>query len=370
VTDKTRAEIGYKIQRAPLTPAGGVGTWADISTALANKTETTDATAGSAKFFYRVVAWNTAGQGVSNAVLTADPPGVPTAVVPSAGNARVGLSWTAPVSDGGAPVTGYAIQRSTDSGSTWATMTVNSGSSATTGIATGLSNGTSYVFRVAAVNAAGTGAWSAASASVIPDVLPLAPTIGTPTAGAAQATVRWTAPSANGGSGPSGYVIQYSTNNGVTWATSVADTGSTAVTAVVTGLTNNTAYVFRVAAINTKGAGAWSAASVAVTPKAAVTVPGIPLAPTLIAGGTGTRSIAVTWSAPANGGSVITGYAIQWTTNSGNTYTTVTSNTGSTAVTRNVTGLTAGATYRFRVAAINALGTGTYSPLSTGVAAR
>ena len=57
------------------------------------------------------------------------------------------------------------------------------------GTATGLTNGTSYVFRVAAVNAAGTGAWSADSAPVIPDVLPAAPTIGTPTAGAAQVTV-------------------------------------------------------------------------------------------------------------------------------------------------------------------------------------
>jgi FtsP/CotA-like multicopper oxidase with cupredoxin domain len=370
VTNKTKAEIGYKIQRAPLTPAGGVGTWADLSTALANQTATTDAAAGSAKFFYRVVAWNTAGQGISNTVLTADPPGAPTTVVPTAGNARVGLSWSAPVANGGAPVTGYAIQRSTDSGSTWTTMTVNSGSPATTGIATGLSNGTSYVFRVAAVNAAGTGAWSAASAPVIPDALPLAPTIGTPTGGVAQATVKWTAPSANGGSGLTGYVIQYSTNNGVTWATSIANTGSTAVTAVITGLTNNQAYVFRVAAINSMGTGAWSATSAVVTPMAAATTPSTPVAPTLIAGGTGTKSIAVTWVAPASGGSVITGYAIQWTTNNGSTYTTVTANTGSAAVTRNVTGLTKGTTYRFRVAAINAVGTGTYSPLSSGVAAR
>jgi hypothetical protein len=78
----------------------------------------------------------------------------------------------------------------------------------------------------------------------------------------------------------------------------------------------------------------------------------------------------VSWTAPANGGSPITGYAIQYTTNGGATYTTVTANTGSTAVSHAVTALTAGTSYRFRVAAINAIGTSTYSPLSAAVSAR
>ena len=76
------------------------------------------------------------------------------------------------------------------------------------------------------------------------------------------------------------------------------------------------------------------------------------------------------WVAPANGGSAITGYALQYTTNGGTSYVTVTANSGTTAVTRTVTGLTAGTSYRFRVAAINAVGTSTYSSLSTAVAAR
>jgi hypothetical protein len=234
---------------------------------------------------------------------------------------------------------------------------------------TGLTNGTSYVFRVAGVNAAGTGAWSVVSPAVSPNVLPAAPTIGVATPGNSQVTVNWTAPTANGGTAPIGYQIQQSVNGGTAWTTVVADTGTSAVSAVVTGLTNNAAYVFRVAAINAMGMGPNSAGSVSVTPRAVITAPTVPVAPTLTAGAAGSRAITVRWVAPANGGSVITGYALQYTTN-GASYITVSANTGSAAVTRTVTLLTAGTSYRFRVAAINAVGTSTYSSLSTAVAAR
>jgi FtsP/CotA-like multicopper oxidase with cupredoxin domain len=368
--NKAQAEIGYTIQRAPITAAGGVGTWADLSTALANQTSTSDSTAGAVKWFYRVIVYNAAGQSISNAKTSADLPTAPTGVTGASGNARIALSWTTPSSNGGAPITGYAIQRSLDSGTTWTTISANTASNATTGIATGLTNGTSYVFRVAAINAAGTGPWSVQSAAAVPDVLPAAPTGVTGTAGAAQVTLYWTAPAANGGSAITAYTIQQSTNNGTSWTTAVASTGSTAVTKVVTALTNGTAYLFRVAAINAGGTGAYSTASAALTPKAATTAPSAPAAPTGTAGAVGSKSITVTWVAPANGGSAITGYLLQWTSNGGTTYTTVAGTNPGTAVTKTVTGLTAATAYRFHVAAINAIGTSAYSVLSTAVTAR
>ena len=94
-------------------------------------------------------------------------PNAPTSLSGTAGNGQVSLSWTAPASNGGAAITDYAVQYSSNSGSTWATFS-DGASTATSATVTGLTNGTAYTFRVAAVNSVGTGAYSSASASVTP----------------------------------------------------------------------------------------------------------------------------------------------------------------------------------------------------------
>jgi len=95
--------------------------------------------------------------------------------------------------------------------------------------------------------------------------LPPAPTALTATAGAASASLSWTAPSVSQQTPISDYRVQVSSDNGTTWTT-FADGTSTATSASVTGLTNGTAYVFRVAAINAIGQGAYTSASGSVTP--------------------------------------------------------------------------------------------------------
>ena len=97
--------------------------------------------------------------------------------------------------------------------------------------------------------------------------LPPAPTGVTATAGNAQATVSWTAPSVLSQTPVTDYVVQYSSNSGSTWTT-FSDGTSTSTSATVTGLTNGTAYTFRVAGTNGVGTGAYSTASSAVTPAA------------------------------------------------------------------------------------------------------
>ena len=86
-------------------------------------------------------------------------------------------------------------------------------------------------------------------------------------AGNEQVSLTWSAPSL--GSPPTDYQIQYSSNSGTTWTT-FADGTSTATSAVVTGLTNDTGYIFRVRAVNALGEGPYGAASGTVTPSAIV----------------------------------------------------------------------------------------------------
>jgi hypothetical protein len=93
---------------------------------------------------------------------------------------------------------------------------------------------------------------------------PAAPTGVTAVAANAQAVVSWTAP-AIVVPPVTDYSVQFSTNGGSTWTTA-SDAVSTATSATITGLTNGTAHVFRVAGVNGIGTGAYSTASSAVTP--------------------------------------------------------------------------------------------------------
>lgn len=145
------------------------------------------------------------------------------------------------------------------------------------------------------------GFWKSGSATVVPDQAsssalnattpgtktvpnitmrrggPNAPAAVSATAGNAQATVSWTTPTDLNGA----VVYQYSVTaySGATAVKTVTTTGAKSVT--VTGLTNGTAYTFKVQAVTGYGASGLSAASAAVTPKA----PPVPGGATRLSGG-------------------------------------------------------------------------------------
>ena len=294
---------------------------------------------------------------------TVTAPGAPTAVSGSAASATsVSLSWTAPSSNGGASITDYTIQYSSNSGSTWSTWT-HTASTSTSQTVTGLSQGTSYIFRVAAVNSVGTGSYSSNSSSVTTWDVPGAPTAvsGSSTVNN-QVALSWTAPASNGGTSITDYVIQYSSNSGSTWTT-FADGTSTSTSATVTGLTSNTSYIFKVAAVNSVGTGSYSSnsASVLVRP----TTPGVPTG--LAASSTVNNQATLSWTAPAdNGGVAITDYIVQYSINN-SSFTTFSDGT-STSTSATITGLTGNTIYYFKVSAVNSIGSGSLtSSVSTTI---
>ena len=192
--------------------------------------------------------------------------GAPTGVTGTASGTSVSLSWTAPTSNGGTAITDYTVQYSSD-GTTFTTFS-RSASTATSATVTGLTRGTAYTFKVAAVNSLGAGTYSTASSSITPPVtVPGQVTNVTGTAGDTQVSLSWTAPD-NGGASITDYVVQYSSNSGTNWTSG----GTTSTSpATVTNLVNGTAYQFRVAAVNSIGTGSFSVASASVTPRSSVT---------------------------------------------------------------------------------------------------
>ena len=69
-------------------------------------------------------------------------------MVGTAGNGQVALVWTAPASNGGAAITDYKVEYSSNSGTTWTTFT-RAASATPAATVTGLTNATAYIFRVA-----------------------------------------------------------------------------------------------------------------------------------------------------------------------------------------------------------------------------
>jgi len=175
--------------------------------------------------------------------------------------------------------------------------------------------------------------------------VPGAPTNPVATAGNAQASVAFTAPTSTGGSLITSYTVTSSPGN-------ITATG-TSSPITVTGLTNGTAYTFTVVATNAVGTSDASVASTAVTP---VTVPGAPTISQVIAG---YAEASVTFTAPNDGGSPITSYTV--TSSPGN----ITATGTGTSIT--VTSLTNGTSYTFTVVATNAVGTSVASVASTAV---
>jgi predicted phage tail protein len=311
---------------------------------------------------FRVAAVNSAGTGAfsaaSSAITPRTTPGRPTSLVgvPGAGG-QVRLTWTAPESDGGSPITDYRVYYSVNGANM--TQFADGVSTNTAATVTGLDNGTPYYFWVRPVNVAGAGLFSDRAQPVTPRSVPFAPRSINARPGDGEVTLSWL-PSSDGGSPVTDYLVQYSSDGGSTWTT-FADGVSTEPETTVTGLVNKTVYVFRVAAINDVGTGSFGVGLFPATPR---TTPG---APTGVVATGSNQQAALTWEAPLDdGGSPVGGYLIEQSSDGGVTWTLVPSGTVH-ATNFTVTGLTNGLSYEFRIFGVNIAGVGEGSASSNPV---
>jgi predicted chitinase len=314
-------------------------------------------------YSFTVSAVNASGAGPASAlsapVVPAAPaslPAAPTITSLTVGVRAVALAWSAPLDDGGAPITSYVVTRSR-SGGAFATATV-SALTLTGATVVDLQNGGAYAFEVAAQNSAGLGPATASSAEVTLPDLPGAPTRLIASPATHGATLTWTAPAATGGVPLVGYRVLQREYTELTFSPSIfTQTTPTAGAAAVTGLHDGSHYTFEVVATNAAGDSLPSILSGDVGtpyPPAAPTI----ISTTILASGT----VGLSWLEPSyDGGAPLTGYTIVATPGGKLSLAAPSASSGQ------VSGLDPGTSYTFQIYASNVLGAGTVSAPSASV---
>jgi N-acetylneuraminic acid mutarotase/fibronectin type 3 domain-containing protein len=252
-------------------------------------------------YFYQVTGVNAAGEGPrSNESFATPTPFVPTApreLRVTAGNANASLTWTAPLSDGGSPVTNYRIYRGTVSGGETLLLEVGN---VTAHLDTGLTNGVMYFYQVSAVNFAGESARSNETSDT-PRTTPSAAQSLTARSGDARVTLDWREPASDGGSPVTNYrIYRGTTAGGAVFFVEVDDI----LSYTDAGLTNGATYYYQVSAVNAIGEGPRSS-EVAGAPRT------VPTAVRSLEATPGDTTVGLAWVAPtSSGGSPITNYRI------------------------------------------------------------
>jgi LPXTG-motif cell wall-anchored protein len=216
----------------------------------------------------------------SDAVTPPVPPGPPTGVTATAGDASAEVSWSAPADLGTGALTGYTATAA-PGGATCTSERI------TECTISGLTNGTAYTVTVVTHTTAGDSTPSepatatpfAAPAPPTAPEPPAPPTEVTAIAGDASAEVSWNAPADVGASAITGYTA--TANPGGATCTTAGATRCTIV-----GLSNGTTYTVTVVAHSTVGDSAPSDPSGPVTPRVLANLPvtGASLAHALTAG--------------------------------------------------------------------------------------
>jgi subtilisin family serine protease len=212
---------------------------------------------GGTVYYYKVAATDAVGATPSNEASATPPgvPGAPTLAVPTTASNRVNLSWSAPASNGGSTITGYRVYRGLSSGAESLLTTPDLGAGVTSYADTTAVNGTTYFYKVSAVNAIGETASGEQSAT--PTGLPSAPQSLAMSVASGSPTLTWSPPASSGGTPVDGYQVLRSTSSGNEIALPNQPVG-TALTFTDSTATNGGRYYYVVKAHTSLGYGAAS----------------------------------------------------------------------------------------------------------------
>ncbi len=157
--DQANNEDGFRIERSD-----NGGPWTAIGTTLANVVTFSDTTvAPASNYSYRVFAFNTVGDSANSTnelpvtTTTGTPPTAPSnLLVSNRTRSSLTLTWV----DNSNNETGFTVQLATDKNFSQSLQTITVGTNVTTAMFYPLAPNTKYYLRVAAVNGAGSSAWT------------------------------------------------------------------------------------------------------------------------------------------------------------------------------------------------------------------
>ncbi|MYG64965.1 MAG: fibronectin type III domain-containing protein, partial [Synechococcus sp. SB0675_bin_7] len=325
---------------------GSYGSWQNISGSTASTTShTVIGLSNRTTYAFRIRAVAGTVNGAQSDEVTATPfapPSKPTGFSATAGNAQVTLNWSNP---GNSDISGWQVQQKEGTGSYGSWQNISGSTASTTShTVIGLSNRTTYAFRIRAVAGTVNGAQSD-EVTATPFAPPSKPTGFTAKAGNRQVSLSWEDPG-NSDITEWQYRQKVGTGSYGSWTT-IPSSSATSTSHTVTSLANDTVHAFRIRAVAGTVNGAQSD-EVTSTPSARP-----PAKPTGFTATMGNKQVTLSWNNPDN--SDITGYQLQRRVGTGSSYGAAwrsISGSGASTTSHTVTGLSNNIVYAFRIRAV------------------